>query len=219
MRQVTLKDGKVMTVYDSGEFVSDQIQSKGDYFEIEELSEISAMFPNQSTILEIGANIGNHAAFYEKYLKFDRLVCFEPIKWNADLLRQNTSHEVVECGLWHEETRVNFNVYNDNMGCCQVGTPNENGIELKTLDSFQFTDVTFIKIDVENAESHVLAGAIQTLIINKPTLWIEANLTISYLSCNKILHSLGYAMVKQLGNQSNFLYIHESNIQAFQAKS
>jgi len=43
----------------------------------------------------------------------------------------------------------------------------------RTLDSYQFSNVGFIKIDVEGHELSVLAGAKKTLAKNKPTLMVE----------------------------------------------
>lgn len=43
----------------------------------------------------------------------------------------------------------------------------------RTLDSYQFSNVGFIKIDVEGHELSVLAGAKNTLAKNKPTLMVE----------------------------------------------
>lgn len=46
-------------------------------------------------------------------------------------------------------------------------------VAIKTLDSFAFENVGFIKIDVEGFEAEVLKGAEQTLSRCKPTLLIE----------------------------------------------
>ena len=46
-------------------------------------------------------------------------------------------------------------------------------VELRTLDSYGFEDVAFIKIDVEGHEEAVLAGAGDTLVRAKPVLLIE----------------------------------------------
>jgi FkbM family methyltransferase len=46
-------------------------------------------------------------------------------------------------------------------------------VEVKTLDSFQFTDVGLIKIDVEGHEWDVIQGAIVTIDRSRPNLLIE----------------------------------------------
>lgn len=46
-------------------------------------------------------------------------------------------------------------------------------VTLQTLDSYQFENVSFIKIDVEGHECSVIEGAIATLASSKPALLIE----------------------------------------------
>ena len=47
----------------------------------------------------------------------------------------------------------------------------KNKVELKKIDDYEFTDVDFIKIDVEGFQ--VVLGAKNTLIKNKPIIIIE----------------------------------------------
>ena len=46
-------------------------------------------------------------------------------------------------------------------------------VRLTTLDSYGFENVGFLKIDVEGSEMEVLAGARETIRINRPTMLIE----------------------------------------------
>ena len=46
---------------------------------------------------------------------------------------------------------------------------------MRTLDSYNFTDVDIIKIDVEGYEVPLLHGAKQTILSNRPWIQIEAN--------------------------------------------
>jgi len=46
-------------------------------------------------------------------------------------------------------------------------------VELRTLDSFGFTNVGFIKIDVEGAEMDVIEGAARTISRDRPNLLVE----------------------------------------------
>ncbi len=46
-------------------------------------------------------------------------------------------------------------------------------VEVRTLDSFAFTNVQFIKVDVEGSELEVLEGARETIIRDHPALLLE----------------------------------------------
>ena len=46
-------------------------------------------------------------------------------------------------------------------------------VRLATLDSYDFENVGFLKIDVEGSEMEVLAGAHETIRINRPNMLIE----------------------------------------------
>ncbi|MGD0665897.1 MAG: FkbM family methyltransferase, partial [Rhabdochlamydiaceae bacterium] len=45
--------------------------------------------------------------------------------------------------------------------------------EMRTIDSFHLTNVSFIKIDVERSEEQVLDGMVNTILQNKPVIAIE----------------------------------------------
>lgn len=53
----------------------------------------------------------------------------------------------------------------------------QGNIPITTLDSFNFTDVSVIKIDVEGFEVPVLEGARETILSNRPWIQVEANET------------------------------------------
>ena len=46
-------------------------------------------------------------------------------------------------------------------------------VNLQTLDSFNFSSVDFIKVDVEGHESTLIDGALKTISSNKPVLLME----------------------------------------------
>jgi hypothetical protein len=53
------------------------------------------------------------------------------------------------------------------------GSVDEIQVRLATLDSYGFEDVGFLKIDVEGSEMEALAGARETIRINRPSMLIE----------------------------------------------
>jgi hypothetical protein len=53
------------------------------------------------------------------------------------------------------------------------GRERAQSIVLSTLDAFGFSDIRFIKIDVEGHESRVIDGARKTLASSRPALLVE----------------------------------------------
>lgn len=49
----------------------------------------------------------------------------------------------------------------------------EQLVMLQTLDSYQFKDVSFIKIDVEGHEYSVIGGALETISVSHPAMLVE----------------------------------------------
>lgn len=84
--------------------------------------------------------------------------------------------------------------------------------EMRTVDSFNFTNVSFMKIDVERSEEQVLDGLINTIKKNQPVivielqggfLWETAPANIRQKMQNSInkLEALGYTVTR--------LYLHD----------
>ena len=134
------------------------------------------------TGLDIGGNVG----FWSKDMceRFERVEIFEPDLSNTECLRLNldqyknyTLHEV---GLGNQNANKQFSKSEVSSGGHTFNQDTLRGsafsvsvIEVKTLDSYNFTDVDFIKIDTQGSELDILQGAKQTLLQNDCVLNIE----------------------------------------------
>src|SRR5204862_6820425 len=68
-------------------------------------------------------------------------------------------------------------------------------VRLATLDSYGFENVGFLKIDVEGSEMEVLAGARETIRMNRPNMFIEmlAGIHVDHLArIEQIKNEFGY---------------------------
>lgn len=126
-------------------------------------------------------DIGGHVGLWSFYLApmCDRLIAFEPLEPHADCYVQNMSElplnwELNRCALSDKAGTVFVQWQEGNTGMSHVSV-NDAGREIMshTLDSFDLDDVDFIKLDVEGYELHVLRGARETLLRNKPLILIE----------------------------------------------
>ena len=73
----------------------------------------------------------------------------------------------------------------------------KNGDEkIRTLDSFNLSNISFIKIDVEGYEINLLKGAYETIRRDKPVIFIEKTITNDNDLVN-FLNDLGYDIFKE----------------------
>ena len=176
------------------ETVSSTISKTGNFFEINFLDFVRNNFKKQKTIIDIGANIGNHSLFFAEFLEHDEIICFEPFEKNVELLKLNLigkNCKIMDYALSDSNSeKILYNSEAINFGGFSLhlydGSKGENKsfivkdkVVTKTLDSLNLTNITMIKIDVEGHENSVLNGGIETIKRNNPIIFIE-NLSPAY---------------------------------------
>lgn len=134
------------------------------------------------TALDIGGNVG----FWSRDMckRFERVEIFEPDPSNIECLTLNLkghdNYRLHQIGLGIENTQKEFYKSNVSSGAhtfnpahLTEGGFSKSVLEIKTLDSFNLTEVDFIKIDTQGSELDILQGAKQTLIENNCVLNVE----------------------------------------------
>jgi FkbM family methyltransferase len=132
--------------------------------------------------IDVGGNIG----FWSKDLckLFTNVEIFEPDASNVECLELNlhshSNYKLHHTGLGHTNTEKEFYKSNTSSGAhtfnpehMPSGEVSKSFVEIKTLDSYNFNKVDFIKIDTQGSELDILQGARQTLITNDCVLNIE----------------------------------------------
>ncbi len=140
-----------------------------------------------STVLDVGAHIGTHTVTLAQAAgRRGRVYAFEPQKKIFRELAKN-----VELNGLGNVVALHF-ALGDRHGVVEMnkaGEGNEGGtaigaggdkVELRTLDSFGFRNLSFVKIDVEGYEDHVLDGAARTLREQHPVLLVEIQGGVDY---------------------------------------
>jgi FkbM family methyltransferase len=150
-----------------------------------ELGLLRELLPRGGTAIDAGANQGFFA--YALSAIADRVVAFEPnpdyaffARW---MLRGRA--EVFECALSDAPGRATFYVPLSDEGMVlhfagnlkrthsQFRNTKTYQVDVRTLDGFNFSDVRFIKADVEGSEREVLDGARETIARDRPALLLE----------------------------------------------
>ena len=139
-------------------------------------------------IIDIGANFGFHTLEFAELVEHGHVFSFEPQKLvyyqlcgnvilngfdNVTTYNTALSDEVnvlkMENLQYHSE--VDINIGNAHLDACY-----DNGynlVNVNTLDSYNFENVSVLKIDVQGYEPRVLDGAKETINKHKPTIFIE----------------------------------------------
>lgn len=123
--------------------------------------------------LDVGAHVGLWAMWLVR--EFAWVECFEPIEAFSSILPHNMSadnYTLHKLALGDQEGSVSFMVTPHNTGNSHV-VEGEGDIPVRTIDSFEFCEVDFIKIDVEGFELKVVQGAKETLLRERPFMVLE----------------------------------------------
>jgi len=155
--------------------------------------------------IDIGANVGLWSCDLVK--SFDHIIAFEPVAEFIECFKKNvskTNYTIHQMALGRTESFIEMNIVQGNTGHTHIDQTSmgKGTIPLKTLDSFNLTNVDMIKIDVEGFEGEILAGAMKTIEQNKPVLVIEQQKHEYQNDMNetpaiKILEGWGYQVVEQ----------------------
>jgi FkbM family methyltransferase len=169
--------GVPLTLHPEGEGVSDGVRLSGDFYEAEILDYLAARHPSQRVIVDAGANVGNHTAYFARFLEHDRIHAFEPMPANYALLRANVggcpSVRTYQVALSDIPRTLRMQPNPGNMGACLVSEDGEVEVGAITLDTLDLRNVTLLKIDVENHEAAVIRGAAETIARCHPLVLIE----------------------------------------------
>ena len=134
-----------------------------------------------STVIDAGAHIGMHTVSLARLVGPEgRVYAFEPqrkifreLVFNVRLNDLDKVAVPLRFALGHTAAVAAMDrATPGNEGSTQLGSGGDP-VELRTLDSFAFRNVSLIKIDVEHFEDFLLEGAQLTIARYKPVLIVE----------------------------------------------
>mgnify|MGYP006272782601 CR=1 FL=1 len=184
-------------VGDNKEDVIQQFHLRGEFYEEGYLKVMKDHCPDNATIIDVGANIGNHTVYFSKFFNAKTVYAIEPIPRSYKLLLANLAlnycHNVnvdhIGLALGNQECLgYPCMIYGkDNLGATLLNPVpyteiNDNNrdlifndpVNIVTGDSlFKDVHVDLIKIDVERMELVVLEGFKETIKNNRPLIFIE----------------------------------------------
>ena len=177
---------------------------------------VNVLVSRNDVILDIGANIGTHSVIFSRKSKLGKVYAFEPQSLTFSILQNNILYNSLTNVIplhYAITTLDNHAVSMDNFSF--VGKRVNNGalrlspfknkqiigeVSLsRTIDSFNFKQVNFIKMDIQGSEIMALAGAKRTIKKSRPTMFIE----IEQIH----LEALGYTTIQLIEKIRSFQYV------------
>jgi len=186
---------------------------------------VNVLVNRNDIILDIGANIGTHSVIFSRKSKLGKVYAFEPQSLTFSILQNNilynglsnviALHYAITTLDNHAVSMDNFSFVGKkiNNGALRLSPFKNNPIigEVslsRTIDSFNFKSVNFIKMDIQGSEVMALAGAKKTIKKSRPIMFIE----IEQIH----LEALGYTTIELLEKIRLFRYaIYRINANSF----
>lgn len=190
-----------IVLYTHKDHIGNIIHQTKQFYEIDLLKALTPYLTG--TVIDVGANIGNHSIYFATQPSIKRVLSIEAHPHNVALLRINKELNK----LWDKQiiyynaasSVSNKQVYittpKNNMGASKISN-NKTDTQVNTimLDDLQneiIDTLSLIKIDVEGHELEVLKGAKKLINKYKPILSIELNNNIQ----DYITHNLNYQLL------------------------
>ncbi len=129
---------------------------------------------NITGVIHIGAHFGEEHDTYQN-LGINNIVYFEPVKKTFDVLSSRVSNAILHnVALGSENKTIEMYIEaKDEYGCSSLLKPSSNydnvefsqneTVEVKRLDDYNYTIYNFLNIDVQGYEYEVLKGSLKTL--------------------------------------------------------
>tara|TARA_B100000749_G_scaffold256820_1_gene225745 strand:- start:1029 stop:1637 length:609 start_codon:yes stop_codon:yes gene_type:complete len=163
-------------------------------------------------------DIGAHVGIWSKRLSkdFSKVICFEPLSKHIECHKENCKELnnvfLYEYALSDIETDAIMTTKDRNSGMSSLEqkkfrNKKEEVVKTKTLDSFKFEKIDFMKIDVEGYEEHALMGAKKTILEYSPKIFIEI-WGVKFEKVSQLISSMGYNTMKKVG-YDNYFYTKE----------
>lgn len=129
--------------------------------------------------VDVGASFGLWSRKLAPH--FDRVEAFEPLLESQECFAKNVTHGNVRLHrLALGDRNGETSIYQKPGTTFKTHVKDSRGsIQLRTLDSFQFEQVDFIKVDCEGFDYYVLLGAKETIARCKPVVIFEAKPKVS----------------------------------------
>lgn len=172
--------GSYQVVLLQDDHISNVIRSSGKPYEPTLVTVVRELTRRGNTILDVGANLGNHTLYWAKAGR--HVIAFEPnpvtrlaLTESVRLNRLDTFVDIYPIALGAETGSGTMRtLLEDNQGAVAVEPCATGEIPIVRLDDLDLANFSVMKIDVEGAEERVLRGAHETIVRLRPLIIAES---------------------------------------------
>ena len=164
-------------------------------------------------ILDVGAHVGlwSRPMMHRANTKY--IWAFEPNHLVRECYVLNMggfeNYSIYPFALGDKNRKGHLNVETDNSGNTNIHPTKNGDTEIRTLDSFNFEHIDYIKVDVEGFEYNFLKGAVDTLNRCRPFVHLEMkskNMRNSKEEFTRFMKNIGYSQVLKVGAEVLYDY-------------
>ena len=164
-------------------------------------------------IADVGAHVGLWSRPMMRRANTKYIWAFEPNNSVRECYVLNMggfdNYSIYPVALGHKNMKGFLNVETDNSGNTNVHPTRSGNTEIRTLDSFNFEHLDYIKVDVEGFEYNFLQGAVDTLNRCRPFVHLEMkskNMRNSKDDFYRFMKNIGYSQVMKIGAEVLYDY-------------
>lgn len=177
----------------------------GRFYEPQEIEYLKEHIPPNSTFLDIGSNVGNHAVFVAKHRPDVQVVVFEPEPRGVEILKKNMAMNKVEnvdtskLGFAVSSTEDPIYLQFRNSVTSTRRSDDDMGIKVPSITLNQLLNETtrFVKMDIEGMEKEVLQPAIDKLREFQVSVMLEV-LTPNSAEYEQFIRQSGLTVVDRI---------------------
>lgn len=173
----------------------------GGTYEPEQTALFAGTVGPDDVVLDLGAHIVYYTLLASRLVgRGGRVFAFEPRPRNVSYLRQHVrlnrrrNVEVVQAAAFDSTGEARFDLGRGS-GTGRVAEHGSVGVRTIRIDDFvadRGIAPTVLKVDVEGGERPVLEGARETLLRDRPVLFLSTHGPAASESCRRLLDTLGY---------------------------
>lgn len=186
---------------------------------VNEIIYLNKILKRKDVFIDVGANQGEFSMFAASRVSEGKVIAFEPVKYQLNLLKNNLklngfrNCEIHEFGLSNENAQLPIYTSNDSElhagiheGLSSLFPSGDVNEEQQIIDIKVFDEIItptlerfdFLKIDIEGAELYALKGMRVALEKFKPQILIEMN--------DRTFRSAGYSLTEMFDFLSELNY-------------